>query len=209
MKILFIGDSITDCARYKDQDASLGQGYVLMTAGQLMQTYPEKDIEVINKGISGNKVTDLLARFKRDCINYQPDIVSIFVGINDVWHESNRNDGVDADLFETLYEILIQLIKKHVPHAKIILMEPAALCTDAIAKDFPVIAPGLKINQTIIKKIADKHQLIHVPLQGMFEDALKIKPVTYWLYDGVHPSPVGHKMIADQWIRCAAEIFAG
>jgi len=200
MKILFIGDSVTDCGRLKDQPASLGQGYVLMVAGELSYKFPEKEFVFINKGISGNKITDLLTRWKRDCINLEPDIVSILVGINDVWHEFNRNDGVTAQRFEQIYDIILDETKVKLPSAKIVLCEPFVVNADFIAADFHHFEPEMTTRRLLIKRLADKHDCVFVPLQDAFNSACDTAPVTHWLTDGVHPTPAGSMLIAREWM---------
>ncbi|MCQ2440740.1 MAG: GDSL-type esterase/lipase family protein [Clostridia bacterium] len=88
-KILFFGDSITDCGRNRDNDDSLGQGYPLLIKSELGFENPER-YTFLNRGISGNRIVDLYARIKKDLINLAPDYVSILIGVNDVWHEIGR-----------------------------------------------------------------------------------------------------------------------
>jgi len=201
MKILFIGDSITDCGRYKDQPTSLGQGYALMVAGELSYKNPEREFSFINKGISGNKITDLLARWKRDCINVEPDLVSILVGINDVWHEISRQDGVSAERFEQLYDIILDETRARLPNATIVLCEPFILKADYISDDFHLFEPDVAKRQLAVKRLAAKYGCVFVLLQDIFNKACEAAPVSHWLHDGVHPSPAGHVLIAHEWIK--------
>ena len=98
MRILFQGDSITDAGRARDNDKHLGLGYPRLVDSNLGFDAPGEN-EFINRGISGNRIVDLYARIKKDIINLAPDFMSILIGINDVWHECERNDGVDAEIF--------------------------------------------------------------------------------------------------------------
>ncbi|SEK60064.1 GDSL-type esterase/lipase family protein [Carnobacterium iners] len=88
--ILFIGDSIADVGRIREDLKDLGKGYPLLTASYLLERYPELELTFLNRGISGDKVTDLTNRWKEDCLELQPDIISILVGINDVWHNMDK-----------------------------------------------------------------------------------------------------------------------
>ena len=207
MKILFIGDSITDSGRLKDQPLSLGQGYTAMVAGELSYGFPERDFVFLNRGISGNKITDLLARWRRDCINLEPDLVSILVGVNDVWHESNRQDGVSPDMYERLYDIVLDETKARLPGVKLILCEPFVLEAEGIKDIYPQIKPGVTVLQQIVKRLADKHACTFVPLQEPFDKACKTARAEYWLTDGVHPSPAGNMLIAREWIGCAKSLL--
>jgi len=207
MKILFIGDSITDCGRYKDQQTSLGQGYALMVAGELSYKHPRQEFTFINKGISGNKITDLLARWKRDCINLQPDLISILVGINDVWHEIGRKDGVSAERFEQLYDIILDEARTNLPGAKIVLCEPFVLKADYISDDFHIFEPEVAKRQLAVKRLAGKYNCVLVPLQDAFNKVCETAPVSHWLSDGVHPTPAGNMLIAQEWIKYTKELM--
>ena len=99
MKILFYGDSITDAGRTRDLDIpnkGLGGGYVTYIANQLFEK-SLSDYDIYNTGISGNRIVDLYARIKIDCWNIKPDLLSILIGINDIWHEVKRQNGVEID----------------------------------------------------------------------------------------------------------------
>jgi lysophospholipase L1-like esterase len=129
MKILFYGDSITDCSRTRDGGflSGLGYGYVHNIALDLIGKDPEK-YQIINRGISGNRVVDLYARIKMDCWNHNPDVLSILIGVNDVWHEiGDSPNGVDAEKFYKIYKMLIEEIKEALPNIKIMILEPFVL----------------------------------------------------------------------------------
>ena len=198
-KILFFGDSITDACRARESefDPQYGTGYVLQIYGRLCEKSPV-DYRVINRGISGNRIVDLYARIKSDVWNEEPDVLSILIGINDIWHEI-RNNGVDVKRFEKIYRMLIEDTMERLPNAKIILMEPFYLPGSATSEymDF--------FNQTpeyakVVKKIAADYNLYFLPLQKLFDDAAaKYTPATY-LYDGVHPTTPGSVLIANEWM---------
>ena len=114
MKILFFGDSITDMARSREMDGQAfgyGVGYVNSVASTLKYENPEA-YEIINRGISGNRVVDLYARIKADVWNYKPDVLSVLIGINDVWHEIFGKNGVEIDRFEKVYRMMLEDTKK-------------------------------------------------------------------------------------------------
>ena len=98
--ILFQGDSITDCSRCREAEPNtnshLGYGYVNTVCGNLLYNNPQAIYRCINKGISGNRVVDLYARWKVDALNWNPDFISILIGVNDVWHEIGGHNGVVA-----------------------------------------------------------------------------------------------------------------
>ena len=130
MKILFYGDSITDMNRFRDHEDgtvySYGVGYPNFVVGDLSYQYPEK-YEFINRGISGNRIVDLYARIKIDVWNHKPDVLSILIGVNDVWHEISRENGVELDRWERIYRTLIEETKERLPGVKIIICEPFIL----------------------------------------------------------------------------------
>ena len=121
--ILFQGDSITDCGRNREIDRNRGFGYATMVTGVLSAREPYK-YTCYNRGISGNRVVDLYARIRKDMINLKPDYISILIGINDVWHEYGQQNGVDAEKFEMVYNLLIEELKRDLPNLKIMILEP-------------------------------------------------------------------------------------
>ena len=130
MKILFYGDSITDMGRNREAANgsifSFGSGYPFVVASELSRENPIKH-QVINRGISGNRIVDLYARIKADVWNLKPDLLSVLVGINDIWHEIGSQNGVDIVRFEKVYSMLIEDTLKELPDLKIVLLEPFVL----------------------------------------------------------------------------------
>jgi lysophospholipase L1-like esterase len=124
--LLFIGDSITDCGRRNEPNAPYGNGYVHLTRAFLLARYPELNLEIVNRGISGNTVRDLAARWEHDAIAEQPDWLSVKIGINDVWRLiANRlQEHVPLDEYERTYRTILDLIRQHSSHSRLILMEP-------------------------------------------------------------------------------------
>lgn len=117
MNIVFIGDSITDVGRNAIADG-LGQGYPLLVAARLGMQQPG-EYRFDNKGISGSRIVNLYARIKTDVWNAAPDLVSILIGVNDVWHDvGDTPNGVEADRFEAVYRMLLQNTKKRLPNVR-------------------------------------------------------------------------------------------
>ena len=203
MRILFQGDSITDCYRVKEGDAldlRMGMGYAMLCQAELMCQEPNK-YEVMNRGISGNRINDLYARIKKDIINLKPDVMSILIGVNDVWHEFGEQNGVDADKYFKIYSMLIEEVKEALPDIKIMILEPFCLKergNDAYWDEFKV---EVAKRGEMAKKVAEKFNLPFIPLQGKFDEAAKLAPNAYWLVDGVHPTAAGHFLIKNEWIK--------
>lgn len=212
--ILFQGDSITDCGRKREDLASTGVGYMHMVKGQLGCEYPGA-YEFINKGISGNRIVDVYARIKADIINLKPDYMSILIGVNDVWHElGGKNNGVSAEKFEKIYDMMISEIMEELPDIKIMIMEPfvlegtATTATDEEPERWNYFKTEVPLRAEAAKRIAKKYNLPYVALQETFDEACKQAPASYWLRDGVHPTAMGHWLIKDRWIQAFKQMQA-
>ena len=202
MKILFFGDSITDAGRNREQteaNVGLGNGYVFCASTALMN----KDLakyEIYNRGISGNRVVDLYARIKQDCWNLSPDVISILIGVNDVWHEIMRSNGVEIDRFENVYRLLLSDTLKRLPNVKIIICEPFVLegsATKENYKEFLLVKEYAKV----AKKLAKEFNLPLVSLQAPYDAAAEKYGADKILRDGVHPTTEGSVILANEWIK--------
>ncbi len=206
MKIEFFGDSITDAGRNRENlehFSAMGAGFVRQIAGNLLAESPEK-YEIINRGISGNRIVDLYARIKVDCWNLEPDVLSILIGVNDVWHEINHQNGVDIERFERVYDMLLSDTKKRLPNVKIILCEPFVLlgsATEEKYEEFLIVKEYAKV----VKRLADKYKIPFLPLQEKFDEAAKMHDAKYYLIDGVHPNIAGATLIANEWQKLFKE----
>jgi len=201
MKILFQGDSITDAGRPKDNDIKFGEGYPLLVKASLGFEQPGK-YEFVNRGISGNRVVDVYARIKKDIINIKPDVMSILIGVNDVWHELHEEpNGVDADKYYKIYDMLIEEVKTALPDIKIIILEPFVLKGTATEEKLESFETEVKKRAEKARKIAEKYKLPFVELQRGFDELSKKAEESYWLRDGVHPTPMGHEYIKNQGIE--------
>jgi lysophospholipase L1-like esterase len=197
--ILFQGDSITDAGRSYTDDAGLGSGYPLFVAGRLGMDSPGQ-WRVINRGISGNRVVDLYARWKIDCLNLKPDVISILIGINDVWHELGSKNGVEADKFERIYGMLLEETVAILPDTRLMVLEPFVLSSAATEAQWAYFHEETALRAKAARMVADEYGAVFVSLQDAFDDAAKLAPAAHWLSDGVHPTPAGHQLIADCWL---------
>ncbi len=205
MRILFYGDSITDAQRTVGRQGDttcpygLGTGYVNPIASELVYSDPNK-FEVINTGISGNRVVDLYSRIKVDCWNYQPDVISILIGVNDVWHEVQRENGVEIDRFENVYRMLIEDTKKALPNVKLMLLEPFVQKGEATAEKYDEFLRTLEYAK-VVKKLAQEFDLPFVALQKPLDDYAKKFGAEKTLIDGVHPAIAGARVITNEWLK--------
>ena len=201
MKILFQGDSITDAGRARDNDVNIGVGYPLLVKASLGFESPGK-YEFINRGISGNRVVDVYARIKNDIINLKPDVMSILIGVNDVWHEfAESPNGVDADKYFKIYDMLIEEVKSILPDIKIMIMEPFVLKACATEEKWDSFNLEVKKRAEMAKKISIKYNLPYIALQEGFDILSKNIEESYWLGDGVHQTAMGHEYIKNDWIK--------
>lgn len=205
--VLFQGDSITDARRKRDyakpNDAiGLGTGYAFLAATQLQLNHAGEDLQIYNRGISGHKVVNLAERWKRDCIDLKPDVVSILIGVNDIWHRlKGKYDGT-IETYRNDYHTLVEQTKAKLPNAKLVICEPFVLKVGAVSDDwFPLFDEF----RAAAKEVADKHADAWVPFQAMFNAAEKLAPATTWLRDGVHPAPAGAALMANAWLKAVGE----
>lgn len=201
MKILFQGDSITDMYRSREKDEIFGIGYPLLVRASLGFEAPGK-YEFFNRGIGGNRIVDLYARMKTDILNLKPDVMSILIGVNDVWHEYTDNpNGVEAEKFYKVYDMLIEEIKAALPDIKIMIMEPFVLKTGSTVDQWDSFSAEVKKRGEMAKKIAEKYDSPYIELQEGFNKLTEKMPADYWLEDGVHPTPTGHEYIKNEWLK--------
>ena len=198
--ILFQGDSITDAGRSREDDSCFGWGYPLRVKEELEFEYPNT-YAMYNRGISGNRVVDLYARLKSDILNLKPDYMSILIGVNDVWHEFEAQNGVDAEKYFKVYSMLIEEIEEALPEIKIMILEPFTLKGTGNERYFEEFRDEVAKRAEKAKEIAEKYDLCFVPLQEKFDEAAKLAPNNYWLADGVHPTTAGHELIKREWMK--------
>ena len=154
-----------------------------------------------NRGISGNRVTDLYVRLKSDIINLKPDYMSILIGVNDVWHEFEEQNGVDEDKFLKVYSMLIEEVKEALPEIKIMILEPFTLKGIGNEKYYSDFRIEVEKRAAKAKLIAEKYHFPFVSLQDKFDEVAKLAPCDYWLFDGVHPTAAGHELIKREWMK--------
>ncbi|MDE7438977.1 MAG: GDSL family lipase [Clostridia bacterium] len=195
MKIIFFGDSITDCDRDRNDETSLGNGYVKILADKLRPIYPDTDIELINKGISGNEVSDLLARVQTDVIAHKPDAVVIMIGINNIIHKFTGGKELNFKQFEKDLTELLTVLKK--AGITVIFLEPFLLPAPDKRRMRKLFDDELKIIDRVASSLADEF----VAYDEMFNGLALSIPYTEYSLDGVHPTHRGSRLIADTAIK--------
>jgi lysophospholipase L1-like esterase len=223
-KILFIGDSITDGDRSRTGDInhSLGDTYVRLIAARYGLDHSGDAVEFINRGINGHRITDLAPRWEEDCLKLQPDLLTVFVGVNDAASVVElsvppppRTDGrppkslVTLELFRETYDLLLSMTRKELPNTKIILCTPFVLPEDKIGKDWDLWSTEVGRFAAVVTDLAHTHGTSLLQLQSLFDEATTKAPPAFWMPDGVHPSAAGHQLIADSWMQLVLLIFDG
>ena len=193
---LFQGDSITDAGRDDEKQglAGLGCGYAFLLASDIEKNCMD-EVNFINRGKSGDRITDVYARIKEDIINLKPDYMSILIGVNDVSHELTMNCGVSSKKFRMIYGMLIDEIREALPGIKIIIMEPFVLkgvCTEKLWDEFSTEVGKLA---EISRQIAEKYEFDFIPFQQKFNELSADGNTGYWSADGIHPTLAGHEVI--------------
>ena len=204
VRILFQGDSITDAGRDRRNYFHLGGGYPAFAAPLIKEAHPELELEFINLGISGNRTGQLFDRLYPDAIALKPDIVSILIGINDIWHRYNWDMVTTTDeQIELNYRCILERLRKETD-AKIMILAPYLLdCEDKkeIREDLCRVLP-------IVRRLAEDYADVYIPLDELFEEALKTQPEPkYYSGDGVHPNANGARFIGEHYARAIEKLL--
>ena len=203
-RILFQGDSVTDCGRDRGDGWNLGEGYAKFCA-HLWEEERRAEVEeaptylYLNRGISGDRTKDILNRFEKDVVQLKPDVVFLLIGINNTWRAFDRNDPTPSDVFRDEYERICQNILALESGPKLILLEPFILPSHP---DYALYRTDLDPKIHVIRDLADKYADLYVPLDGLLNArALNGPGAEALAEDGVHPTQEGHETIADYLIQ--------
>jgi len=200
---LFQGDSITDGNRTRNNDWNhvMGHGFAYLISSRLWFDQPDKEFHFFNRGISGNKITDLSARWQTDTLNLKPDLINLLVGINDTEAAVKGEKENTPQQFEKDYRSVLEITKKELPDVQLVFCVPFVLPVGRVKDKWEIYQNELKPRQEIVKKLAKEFDGICIDFQKSFDDALKKAPADYWIWDGIHPMPAGHELMARQWIK--------
>jgi lysophospholipase L1-like esterase len=201
--ILFQGDSITDWGRAKDDPGfntshGLGSGYPVLTAAAILEKHADLDLKIYNKGISGNKVYQLVDRWETDCFAIKPDILSILIGVNDIWHKLNGTYNGTVEIYRKDYIALLEMTKKVLPDVKLIIGEPFGVRGIKAVNDNWY--PEFYEYQKAAHDVASQFGAAFIPYQAIFDEAQKHAPGVYWTADGVHPTLAGAQLMTQAWL---------
>ena len=198
--IVFIGDSITDADRMSAAYKPFGTGYVHFTANALLAKYPQLNLNIINSGVGGSTVLNMRDRWEKDCIGLKPDILSVMIGVNDLWRQYREPhrlpDAVFPDEYEVTYRQLL-LEAKQKTHCKMILMEPFMFCGDANN----AMLRNLQNYIRIVHKLAEEFDAVLVPVQKYVDKIIGKVESKRWSEDMVHPYMWAHCWISQGWLE--------
>ena len=215
-RILFQGDSITDFGRDRNAKAAntgLGSGYVSLIAARLLADHPE--MKIYNRGVGGNRILDMYARWEEDAMNIDFDVLSIFNGINDVGFGLRLQSGASAAKFEKIYSLLIEETLERKPDISLVLCEPFVMKMPKVWDKFGTdIYDNYELwNSTvaeraaIVGKLAKTYNAVLVPLRSVMEAALDKAPAEHWSQDCIHPTAAGNELVARAWLEAAGHLL--
>lgn len=198
--VLFTGDSITDCHRLDSGPPRLGDGYVRDIAAELSARLP--GIRVLNTGISGNRVPDLEQRWDADCLALRPDVLTILIGINDTWRRYDNDDPTSVDVFEAAYRRLLTRVRDDLG-CRVVLMEPFLTPT---SKEQHGWREDLDPKIDAVRRLAREFETVLLPTDRVMTEAVERLGAAAVTYDGVHPTSLGHRVLADTWLAQASAV---
>jgi lysophospholipase L1-like esterase len=203
--VLFQGDSITDAGRKRDinkanNQEAFGTGYAWMVASQLLVSRPDLKLNFYNRGVSGNKVFQLAERWQADCLDLKPNVLSILIGVNDIWHKLNGNYDGTVAVYENDYNTLVGRTKDALPDIKLVICEPFVLKCGAVNANW---FPEFDGYRAAARRVAEKAGATFVPFQEMFDRAIAYAPPEHWAADGVHPTDIGDALMAHTWLNAS------
>jgi lysophospholipase L1-like esterase len=198
--LLFIGDSITDGGRTcpVGLHQGLGEGYVAFVSDLLIACHPQEYVRVLNSGVSGDRVTDLKARWQTDVLDLAPNWLSVMIGINDVWCQFDAAldpDRVAIERYETVYRELLD--RTHQALDGLVLMSPYVLDPEP---DDPM-RQQMDAYRRVVRDLSAEFGAVYVDVQRAFDAYMSHRPAETLSDDRVHPNKTGHMIIATAFLR--------
>ena len=201
--ILFQGDSITDVGRSRraigpNNLDGLGNGYPQLISKYLLESYPDHYLQIYNRGVSGNRIRNLAHRWQNDSLRLLPDIISLLIGVNDTWNYLYMGMGSDPNDYQNVYKKILQDTRQLLPVSTFILCEPFVLITGEVSEEW---LNDINERQEITRRLAREYNGVAVPFQSALDKAAENISPHKLLEDGVHPTDLGHRVLADCWIE--------
>jgi lysophospholipase L1-like esterase len=207
--ILFQGDSITDGGRQRtgnDYNHIMGQDYAYILAAQIGCESPARNLNFVNRGDGGDRISDLAARWQDDTIAMRPNLLSILIGVNDTL--STRRPPETASEFERIYDHLLAETIAALPTTKIVLGEPFVLPVGKHKETYASDLTAIKQRQEVVNRLGAKYHVPVIHYQAAFDRAMASAPPEHWSWDGIHPTYAGHGLMAREWLT-TVEAFWG
>ncbi len=198
-RVLLTGDSITDWGRDRDQPDSpwgLGHGYAGIIASLAAARRPDLQLSFLNRGVGGDTARMLRDRWQRDALDLRPDVVSVMIGINDTWRRYDSGTPTGVDEYEEHYRAVLDATREHLD-ARLVLVEPFVL---PVQDGQEAWREDLDPRIHVVRRLAVEHGAVLVPADGLFAAAATRAPAATWAFDGVHPTPAGHGLLAEAWL---------
>lgn len=202
-RLVFIGDSITDMnwgRNEADRNHYLGHSYVYLIAARLGVDAAADKLQFFNRGVGGNMLSSLKARWQKDAVDMKPDLLSVLIGVNDV-HRMLK--GFKAQDWEAEYRFVLDASRQANPGLKLVLLDPFVLASGRLAPpaEFRKWRDQIDALLPVVAKLATDYDAVHVGMQQVFDAAAKALSPEQWIWDGVHPLPQGHELIARNWLQ--------
>lgn len=202
-RLLFIGDSITDGGRDRSLSGDLGSGYVATIAHRL-RADGHRDLEVLNRGVSGDCAVDLEARWDEDCLDLGPDLLSIHVGVNDTWRRYDSAVETSTEQFETTVRSLLTAVRDRLG-IPVVLVEPFVVQVPPVEPEWRV---DLDPKIAVIRNLGTEFGVRVLRADEIFSDAATRQPAQTLASDGVHPTDAGHDLLASAWMALASDLVS-
>ncbi len=212
MKILFQGDSLTDTGRSRTEtrpNRNLGDGYVNMICGRLLGANPGGAYEICNRGIAGNRISDMYGRWMEDALNLEFDVLSVLCGVNDVGFGLRMHQGSDPVRFEFIYDRMLQEVQETHPDARLVLVEPFVFRMkymdetygEDVDRDWTLWRTEVRERGAVVRKLAEKYGAVFVPMFDVFEALCEQYPGETFSMDCIHLTPAGNDILAREWLK--------
>lgn len=189
--VLFQGDSVTDCYRNRCDESSMGYSYVK----NLNEYLCPLGIRVLNKGVAGNKVNNLLERFDCDFKQIKPDYIFILIGVNDTWH--NFPHQKKTIIFKREYDLLLSRIKKEI-NVPVMILEPFII---GFNEEITCMKADLDEKIKIIKKLANKYNYEYISFKEEFDKFITKDNYLEYTIEGIHLLDKGYKIMSNKIIQ--------
>jgi len=198
-RVLLTGDSITDWGRDRDQPDSpwgLGHGYAGIVAALAGARRPDLGLTFHNRGVGGDTARMLRDRWQADALDLEPTVVSVLVGVNDTWRRYDSGTPTSTDEYEEHYRAVLDVTRGRLD-ARFVLVEPFVL---PVQPGQEAWREDLDPRIHVVRRLAAEVGAVLVPADGLFAAAAARTSPAEWAFDGVHPTPAGHGLLAEAWL---------